>query len=89
MANKFTRTIKTFEAKAYQLEKKDGEVKPAVIAKVVYSAASEAESHARKAFKENGIYVPRGCKVIIDCIGTKKYALSVDEFMQYAHEVED
>ena len=89
MANKFTRTVKTFEAKAYQLQKEGGEIKTVLIGSVVYSAASDAESHARKAFKDNGFYVPRGCKIIIDCIGTKKFALSIDEFMQYAHEVED
>lgn len=89
MANKFTRTVKTFEAKAYQLEIKEGQPVAVVIASVVYNAASDAESHARKAFKENGVYVPRGCKIDRKCIGTKKFALSIDEFMQYAHEVED
>ena len=53
MANKFTRTVKTFEAKAYQLEIKEGQPVAVVIASVVYNAASDAESHARKAFKEN------------------------------------
>ena len=88
MAVMFTRTVKTYKATAFELEIKDGEPVANIIGSAVYSASSDSEGTARKALKNNGTYVPRGAKINVECIGEKKYGMTVDEFMQYAHEVD-
>ena len=88
MGTDFTRTVKTFSATAYKTVIKDGQGIAEPIATVTYSASSENENSARKAFKAQGIKVPRGSAIDIKCIGTRKFAMSVDEFMAHAHEVE-
>ena len=89
MATMFTRTIQTFRAKAYKLAiDEDGEPTAELIATIDYQGVSDSEAAGRKALREAGYKIPRGCKVDVKKVKEEIYGMSVEEFMQYAHKVE-
>lgn len=88
MATMFTRTVKLNRATAYKLEKVNGEYVGVPFAEVEYNGATDGEGEARKAFKDNGITVPRGCKVDVEVIREDVYGCTVEEFMAIAHIIE-
>lgn len=88
MAQMFTRSIKTLKATAKAAKRVGNDAVLETVGSVTYTAANDSEGAARKALHAAGIPTPRGTVVIVEVIGEKVFGMTVDEFMQYAHEVE-
>ena len=82
---KFTRTLTTFEAEAYDVSIDDN-MQPKVeeIGRVEYASTRASSTEARKVFQDNGIVLKRGTKINIRPIKETVYACSLEDFLSIA-----
>ena len=89
MAKQVTRTVTTWNATAYKVELHDGNPTIKTIGAVTYDSQSTTQTEARAALKAAGYEVPRGVTVDVQKVCERKFALEMETFMRYAHEVTD
>lgn len=88
MAQMFTRTINTYKATAYAIKWVDGKPEADELGSAEFIAAHESRTDARAALKAAGVDVKRGMEIVIECIDSTVWGMSVEEFMQHAQPVE-
>lgn len=90
MANKmFTRSISVFSIKAYRVGWENGKPVAEKTGEIQAEATYMNNTVARKLLKEAGFDCPRGTQIQFDEIDKKQYGMTVEEFMQYAHVIEE
>ena len=84
----FTRTITTFEAKAYRLFLEDGTPKVEELGKAVFMGTAANRTDARKALADAGYAIPKGATIEITPVEEVVYGCTIEDFMSVAHPVE-
>lgn len=87
MAAQITRTVTTWNAKAYKVAWKNGKPEAALIGECDYQG-SDSKTEARAALKAAGVDCPRGTEVLVEKVSETLYAMDVQTFMEYAHPIE-
>lgn len=83
MTNLFTRTVSTYQAKAYhEVWDDEGNGHRELFATVDYQALHSTPTTSRAALKQAGYDVPKGTHIETRELFAIKYACTVDDFMQ-------
>lgn len=86
MSAQITRTITTWNAKAYKIAWKNGKPEAALIGEADY-IGSDSKTEARAALKAANVACPRGTEIVIEKKSEALYAMPLDEFIAAAHLV--
>lgn len=78
------RTLNTYDVTAVQLDFKNGEAVAEELGKVTLVGTTFSSVDARKAFKANGIDLPRGCKFDAKVVHSALYGISTEDFIKAA-----
>ena len=86
MAATITRTINVYQVRAIAANFKTKSFE--TVASAVIECTAPNNQLARRAFKERGFGVPRGCEMDWEIIDSATYECSIEDFMSIAHKVE-
>lgn len=87
MAEQITRTVTTWNAKAYKVAWKNGKPEAALVGECNYEG-TDSKTKARAALKAAGVECPRGTEVQVKKVSETLYAMDIQTFMQFAHPIE-
>lgn len=87
MAQMFTRTITTYEAKAYTIKWADGNPIADELGKAQFVSSNATRTEARAALKAAGVPIKRGTEIVVNELEQVVYGMSVEEFMQHAKPI--
>ena len=82
-----TRTISDYEVIASSIEVEDGKPVIKELAKASFFGTKPSQTEARRALKEAGFTVPRGCTLVINERSAQAYACTLEQFLSVASPV--